>query len=43
MARQGDVSTLAEAERYVSRLVESDSLHDAWSIVADDALVEWCA
>lgn len=39
MARQGDVSTLAEAERYVSRLVESDSPHEAWTIVADDALV----
>nr|WP_209044311.1 GNAT family protein [Brevibacterium marinum] len=39
MARQGDVSTLAEAERYVSRLVKSDSRHDAWAIVADHALV----
>ena len=39
MARQGDVSTLAEAERYVSRLVESDSPHEAWAIVTDDALV----
>lgn len=39
MARQGDVSTLAEAERYVSRLVESDSPHETWTIVTDDALV----
>lgn len=39
MARQGDVSTLAEAERYVSRLTEPDSPHEAWSIVADDVLV----
>ncbi|WP_413251363.1 GNAT family N-acetyltransferase [Tomitella gaofuii] len=39
MARQGDVSTLAEAERNVRRLVEPDSPHEAWCIVADDALV----
>ncbi len=39
MARQGDVSTLAEAERYASRLMEPASPHEAWAIVADDALV----
>lgn len=39
MARQGDVSTFAEAERYVSRLVGSDSPHEPWAIVTDDALV----
>ncbi|WP_394215300.1 GNAT family N-acetyltransferase [Brachybacterium vulturis] len=39
MVRQGDVSTLAEAEHYVSRLVDPDSPHEAWSIVADDAMV----
>ena len=39
MARQGDVSTLAEADRYVSRLVGSGSPHEAWSVVAEDELV----
>ena len=38
MARQGDVSTLAEAERYVSRLTDPDSSHEAWCIVINDAL-----
>lgn len=39
MARQGDVSTLAEAECYVDRLIGSGSSHEAWAITADDALV----
>ena len=39
MARQGDVSTLIEADRYVSRLMEPGSPHEAWSGVAEGALV----
>ena len=39
MARQGDVSTLADAGRYVSRLVAAGSPHEAWAIAAGDVLV----
>lgn len=39
MARQGDVSTLPEADSYVSRLIEPGSPHEAWAIVVDDSLV----
>jgi RimJ/RimL family protein N-acetyltransferase len=35
MARQGDVSSPADAERYVGRLMAVDSPHEAW--VVDDA------
>jgi hypothetical protein len=31
MARQGDVSTLSDAERYISRLGAADSPHEAWA------------
>lgn len=39
MARQGDVSTPDEAERYVNRLTASNSSHEPWAVVVDDALV----
>lgn len=39
MVRQGDVSTLAAAERYVNRLIEPGSPHEAWSVVAEGELV----
>ena len=39
MARQGDVSTLDEAERYVNRLTASNSSHEPWAVVVDDVLV----
>ncbi|MBX3093009.1 MAG: GNAT family N-acetyltransferase [Cryobacterium sp.] len=39
MARQGDVSTLAEAEAYVSRLIQADSHHEAWAVVEEETLV----
>lgn len=39
MARQGDVSTVLEAMRYVGRLIGHDSSHETWAIVDGDALV----
>lgn len=39
MARQGDVSTILEAERYVDRLIAEESPHEAWAVVDDDVLV----
>lgn len=39
MARQGDVSTAADAERYVDRLTEAGSPHEAWAVVQGDSLV----
>lgn len=39
MARQGDVSTVAEAEEYIARLITADSPHEAWVVVEDDVLV----
>ncbi|MEJ1155890.1 GNAT family protein [Microbacterium marmarense] len=39
MARQGDVSTITEAEAYVNRLIEPESPHEAWAIVDGDKLV----
>ena len=36
MARQGDVTTLAEAERYVARLLAEDSPHEPW-VIAEPA------
>lgn len=39
MARQGDVSTPADSERYVNRLTEAGAPHEAWAIVAEDELV----
>ncbi len=39
MAPPGGVSTLAEADSYVSRLMEPGSPHEAWPVVAEDALV----
>lgn len=39
MARQGDVSAMVDAERYVDRLIEAGSPHEAWAVVEDDSLV----
>lgn len=39
MARQGDVSTLDEAEQYVSRLIAVGSPHEAWAVVERGTLV----
>ncbi len=39
MARQGDVTTPAEAERYVARLLAADSPHEPWAIAEDDELI----
>jgi Acetyltransferases, including N-acetylases of ribosomal proteins len=39
MARQGDVSTPAEAARYVARLSDAASSHEAWAVADDDILV----
>lgn len=39
MARQGEVTTLAEAERYAARLLAEDSPHEPWVIAGDDELI----
>lgn len=39
MARQGDVSTLAEAEAYVSGLLDPDSAHEAWAVTDGGTLI----
>lgn len=39
MARQGDVQTLVDAERYVARLIDPQSSHEAWAVVEGDVLV----
>lgn len=39
MARQGDVSSQAEAEAYVGRLIAPDSPHEAWAVADGDTLV----
>lgn len=39
MARQGNVSSLSEAEKYIDRLISKESSHEAWAIAADDILV----
>ena len=39
MARQGDVTTAEGAERYVARLLEAGSSHEAWAIVEADELI----
>lgn len=39
MARQGDVSTLSDAENYVSRLADPASSHEAWAVSERDSLV----
>lgn len=38
MARQGDVATLEDAERYVAHLRDTASSHEAWAIAGDDVL-----
>lgn len=39
MARQGVVTTAAEASACVARLVSTDSSHEPWAIVDSDALI----
>ena len=39
MARQGDVTTLAEAERYVGKLCAASSPHRPWAVCDSDSLV----
>lgn len=39
MPRQGDVSTLREAERYVAHLLGTDASHEAWAVAEDDQLI----
>ncbi|OFT25651.1 GNAT family acetyltransferase [Brevibacterium sp. HMSC08F02] len=39
MARQGDVTTLADAERYVGKLCEASSRHRPWAVCDSDSLV----
>ena len=39
MVRQGDVTTLAEAERYVARLIAADSPHEPWAVTEADSVV----
>lgn len=39
IARQGDVTSLVDAQRYVDRLIAPDSPHEAWAVVAGDELV----
>ena len=39
MARQGDVASLEDAERYIDRLIAADSPHEAWAIAERDVLV----
>lgn len=39
MARQGDVTTLADAERYVGKLCEASSPHRPWAVCDSDSLV----
>lgn len=39
MVRQGEVSTVVEAEHYVARLIAADSPHEAWAVAAGDTLV----
>ncbi|WP_277050272.1 GNAT family N-acetyltransferase [Ruania albidiflava] len=39
MARQGDVQTLADAERYVASLTEATSAHEAWAVSQQERMV----
>lgn len=39
MVRQGDISNLADAERYVGRLIAPESRHEAWAVVDGDELI----
>jgi RimJ/RimL family protein N-acetyltransferase len=39
MARQGDVTSSAEAAQYVDRLIAPNSPHEAWAVVDHDVLV----
>ncbi|WP_022918509.1 GNAT family N-acetyltransferase [Ruania albidiflava] len=39
MARQGDVTTRADAQQYVSRLIATDAPHEAWAVAEHDTLV----
>jgi RimJ/RimL family protein N-acetyltransferase len=39
MARQGDVSSLTDAEAFVARLIADDSPHEPWAVADGDALV----
>lgn len=39
MARQGDVQTLVDAERYVARLLDPESPHEAWAVAEGDVLL----
>lgn len=39
MARQGTISTLADAERYLGRLIAADTAHEAWMLAADEVPV----
>jgi RimJ/RimL family protein N-acetyltransferase len=39
MSRQGDVSSLTDAEAYVARLIADDSPHEPWAVADGDALV----
>lgn len=39
MARQGDVTTLEEAERYVAHLLAEDSPHEPWAIAEGEELI----
>ena len=39
MARQGDVSTLAQAQAYIDALIATQSPHEPWAVVEEDTLV----
>lgn len=39
MVRQGDVTTRADAQQYVSRLIATDAPHEAWAVAEHDTLV----
>ncbi|MGO2110477.1 MAG: GNAT family N-acetyltransferase [Pseudoclavibacter sp.] len=39
MARQGEVETTEDAERYVARIADPASSHEAWAVVEQDSLV----
>lgn len=39
MSRQGDITTLADAENYVSKLADPAPPHEAWAVTEQDSLV----
>lgn len=39
MVRQGDITTLDDARRYVDQLEDPDSPHEPWAVVVGDELV----